>query len=48
MPDSKNIILSKINIQKLKDKTINADKMNQKINELEREMKDLHLTQKLK
>jgi hypothetical protein len=44
----KNIKLSKIHFQQLNDKTINEDKIYQKINELEKEMKDLQLSQKLK
>lgn len=48
MEDLKNIKLSKLLTQQLNDKTINEDKIYLKINELEKEMKDLQLSQKLK
>ena len=45
MQDLKNI---KLLTQQINDKTINEDKIYLKINELEKEMKDLQLSQKLK
>jgi hypothetical protein len=45
--NSKNIKLSKIHVHQQKDKTLKEEKIHKKINEIEKEMQELHFSQKV-